>query len=207
MLDQAGDVFRTLAQRRHVEMHDLDAIHQVFAERPRRDHLRQIAVGGGNDANIDAGRRRIRADRLNIAVLEEPEQQRLHAQAHLPDFVEEHRATVGQLQLADFVAMRAGEAALHVPKQLRFEQRFRDAGAVQRNERRRRARRVRVEVATEDILADSALARDEHFGVALGNAFSGDAHAVNRGRAADENGWRNAAEVRRCHDSVHRVSY
>ena len=77
----------------------------------------------------------VRADRLDLAVLEEAQQQRLHAQAHLADFVEEQRAAVGQLQLAGLVAVGAGEAALDVAEQLRLEQRLGEAGAVDRDER------------------------------------------------------------------------
>ena len=80
------------------------------------------------------------ADGLHLAVLEEPQQQRLHAQAHLADFVEEQRAAVRQLQLAELVAVGAGEAALHVAEQLRFEQRLGQARAVDRDERARGAR-------------------------------------------------------------------
>ena len=42
---------------------------------------------------------------------------------------------VGDLELAGLVAIGAGEAALHVAEQLRFEQRFGQAGAVDRHER------------------------------------------------------------------------
>ena len=52
-----------------------------------------------------------------------------------PIFVEKHRAAMRQLQLADLVAMRAGEAALDVTEQLRFEQRLRDARAIERDKR------------------------------------------------------------------------
>ena len=77
----------------------------------------------------------MRADRLDLARLEESQEQRLHPQAHLADFVEEQRAAVGHLQLAALVAVGAGEAALDVAEQLRLEQRLGEAGAVDRDER------------------------------------------------------------------------
>ena len=75
------------------------------------------------------------ADLLDLAGLEEPQQQPLHPQRHLADFVEEDGAVVGHLELAGLVAVGAGEAALHVAEQLRLEQRLGDAGAIDRHER------------------------------------------------------------------------
>ena len=68
--------------------------------------------------------RAVGADLLQLAGLEEPQQQALHAQRHLADFVEEDRAAVGQFELARLVAVGAGEAALDVAEQLRLEERF-----------------------------------------------------------------------------------
>ena len=77
----------------------------------------------------------VRPDRLDLAGFEEAQEQRLHAQAHLADFVEEQRAAVGELQLARLVAVGAREAALDVAEELRFEQRLGQPGAVDRDER------------------------------------------------------------------------
>ena len=44
-------------------------------------------------------------------------------------------AVVRQLELARLVAIRAGEAALHVAEELGFEQRLGNAGAVDGHER------------------------------------------------------------------------
>ena len=111
------------------------------------------------------------ADLLDFAGLEEAQQQALHAQRHLPDFVEEDGAVVGHLELAGLVAIGAREAALHVPEQLGLEQRLRDAGAVDRHEGRLAARAVRVNRAGHDFLARAALAGDEDLGVRPSDAL------------------------------------
>ena len=49
---------------------------------------------------------RLGADALNLAVLEEAQQQRLHLQAHLAHFVEKHRAAVAPAR--DIPACRDG---------------------------------------------------------------------------------------------------
>ena len=147
VVDQRRDVFAALAQRRHVNVNDAQPVEQVLAELARGDALGQVAVRRRDDADVHVMRAPIvRADRLDFAVLEEAQQQRLHAQAHLPDFVEEERAAVRELQLAELVAVGAGEAALDVAEQLGLEERLGQPGAVDGDERTAGALRVRVDV-------------------------------------------------------------
>ena len=64
------------------------------------------------------------ADALERLLFEEPQQLGLQAWHHLPDFVKEHRATVGSLEQATLLAIRAREGAPFVPEQFAFEQRL-----------------------------------------------------------------------------------
>ena len=77
-----------------------------------------------------------RADRhpdlLQFTRLEEPQQERLHARRHLAKLIEEDRAVMGQFELSGLVAERPGEAAFDMAEQLGFEERFGEAGAVDR---------------------------------------------------------------------------
>ena len=63
------------------------------------------------------------------------------------------------------VALRAREAAAHVPEQLRLEQRLRHAGAIDRDERAWSAGWLPVDQMRHDFLADAALSSDQDFGV------------------------------------------
>ncbi len=60
----------------------------------------------------------IAADALDLAGFEEPKEQRLHAQRHLADFVEEHRSAACALEQPALVTPRIGKAALHMTEQL-----------------------------------------------------------------------------------------
>jgi hypothetical protein len=155
----------------HLDVSDLDAIQQVLAELALRDHLRQVAVGGRQHAHVRANRRRVGADRLNLSVLEESQQQRLHPHAHLRDLVQEDRPAVSLLQLSDLVAVRAGEAALDMAEQLRLEKRFRKRRAIQRNEALVRPRRTGVDEPGDHVLPDATLTGNEDLRVALGHAL------------------------------------
>ena len=134
VLDQQRDVLAALAQRRHDEVNDVDAVEQVLAELPLRDQSRRLRFVAAMTRTLVALRDPLGADLLDFAGLEEPEQQPLHPQRHLADLVEEDRAVVGHLELAGLVAIGAGEAALHVAEQLGLEQRLGNAGAVDRHE-------------------------------------------------------------------------
>ena len=127
-------------------------------------------------------------DGLNLAVLEKPQEQGLHAQAHLADFVQEQRAAVRELELAGLVAVGAGEAALDVPEELGLEERFRQAGAIDCHERRLLARESAVDVARHEVLADAALACDEHLGGALSRAVGQRQQSVIAGLATTMTG-------------------
>ena len=169
--DQLRDVLAALAQRRHRDLDHVQPVIEVFAERALRDHVAQVAVRGADDADVDVAGAAVGADALDFAGLEEAQQQALHAQRHLADFVEEHRAHVRRLELAGLVAIGAGEAALDVAEQLRLEQRLGQAGAVDRRERHVGARAVVVNGARDDLLADAAFAADQDLRVAARHAI------------------------------------
>ncbi len=99
MLRQQRNVGNPLAQGRKFDVDDVNAIEQVLAETSLGDQLRQVIVGGQNHARINAERLRA-AHLLKLEVLQDAEQFDLHARAGGADFVEEHRAFIGQLEFA-----------------------------------------------------------------------------------------------------------
>ena len=105
-----------------------------------------------------------------IALLQRAQQLGLQAHVHFGDFVEQQRAAVGLLELADAARHRAGEGALLVAEQLRFQQRLGNGRAVDGDERLARARRALVDVAGDHLLAGAALAGDQDGGVGGGDA-------------------------------------
>ncbi len=134
MGDKGPDVRAPLAERRHVDMDDAQPVEQIFAKLAGRYALGEVAIGCGNHANINPSRSLVGPDPLQLTRFEEPKKKRLHPEAHLPHFVEEEGAAVRRLELADLVAIRAGEAALDVAEQLGLEERLGQPGAVDRHE-------------------------------------------------------------------------
>ena len=146
---------------------------------PACDHRRQVAVGRGDQPHVDAERPRA-AEALELVLLQHAQDLGLRVRAHVADFVEEQRAAVGLLEAADALLVGAGERALFVAEQLRFEQVLLQRGAVHLDEVARGAVRVVVDGAGDQLLAGAGFAADEHGRVALGDLADDGEHFLER---------------------------
>ena len=113
-----------------------------------------------------------------------------HAQRHLADFVEEQRPGVRHFELARLIAVGAGEAAADVAEQLRLEQRFGEAGAVDGDEGARRAQAPGHDLTGDDFLADAALAGDQNLDVRTRDAIDLFAQVADHLAGANHPNWR-----------------
>src|SRR5204862_227502 len=75
------------------------------------------------------------ADALVLALLQHAQQLALQIERDLPDFVEKDRASVGELEAPDSIAVRSRERALHVSEELALEQLVRNRRAIDLDER------------------------------------------------------------------------
>jgi hypothetical protein len=100
VVGQPGDVLAALAHRRQLDVDHAQAEVQIFAEAAAVDLLAQVAVGRGQDPDVDLDRA-IAADPLDLALLEHPQQLRLERDVELADLVEEDRAALGLLEAAE----------------------------------------------------------------------------------------------------------
>src|SRR5690606_939720 len=164
---------------------DVQPVVEVLAEAAVVHLAAQVAVGGGDDAHVDPLRLDA-ADRLDLAVLQGAQQDRLQAGVHLADLVEEQGAAVGGDEQAALGGVGAGEGAAHVAEQLALEQRADQRAAVDRDERLAGAAAAVVDGAGDQLLAGAALAGDQHGGVGAGDLADGGAQLLHGGRAADQ---------------------
>ena len=123
---QDEDVVAALAQRRNLDREHRQPEEQVLAELPLGHPLLEVAVGRGDDADVDVQRLGA-ADPLETPLLERAQDLRLQRQRQLADLVEEQRAAMRQLEPAGLARRRAGERALLVAEQLGLEQRSRES--------------------------------------------------------------------------------
>src|SRR4029453_5076545 len=136
MREQHWDVRSACAQRRDLDVDDVQAVVQVLAECLVADVLLQVAMGGSNDADVEGRQWPIRTAPFNLAGLEKSQQHGLHTQAHLADLVHEDGAAVCRFEPASLVAVSARKAATDVTEELGFEQRVGHPGAVDRDQAR-----------------------------------------------------------------------
>ena len=105
---------------------------------------------------------------------------------HVADLVEEERAAVALLELADPLAVGPGERALLVAEQLALQQALRDGRAVDRQERLVGPLAVLVDGPGDQLLAGAALAEDQHRHVLRGDPADRLVHLLHRRAAADQ---------------------
>ena len=132
-----------LAQRRHEDREHVQPVVQILAERPVLNRLLEILVGRGDEAHVRLQRLGA-AEPLVLALLQHAQQLHLRREGDVADFVEEQRAALGQLEAPFLPLLRAGERALLVAEQLRFDQALGQRRAAHLDERLVRAQRVVV---------------------------------------------------------------
>ncbi len=120
-LTRTGMSLAPLAQRREIDVQDIEPVIQIVPEFPQCYELLEAPVGGGEHPNVYL-------DRLNASHpkecprLQHPQQLHLHGGRDLADLVEEDGASVGQLEATQPALRRTGEGALFVAEQLRLKQ-------------------------------------------------------------------------------------
>ena len=95
------------------------------------------------------------------ARFDQAQQLDLQRQRNVADLVQEQSATRRRLDQADPAGDGAGERALFVTEELALEQRFRQAGAVDRDERRARAQAGFVGRTRDHLLAGAGFAKEQ----------------------------------------------
>src|SRR5262245_44767089 len=160
VLDECRNVLAPLAERRHVDGHDVEPVVEVLTERALAHRAPEIHVRRRQDPHVDR-HRADPAEPLDLALLQDAQELRLQVEAQGADLVEEQRAAVGELEAAELLGVRAGEGALLVAEQLRLDQRLGDRRHVDGHERLPAALAPRVDRPRYQLLAGAALARDQ----------------------------------------------
>ncbi|CAJ6550943.1 Uncharacterized protein conserved in bacteria [Burkholderia pseudomallei] len=161
-VDERLDVRCALAQRRRMDRQHVQPVIKVRAKAPFRDERRQFGRRRRDDPHIRA-HDPVRADRLELLVLQHAQQLALQRHRHVADFVEKERAAVGKLELADApLAIRARVRARRRAEELGFEQRIGNRRDVDGHERLQCPRGRRVDRMREQLLTGARLAEQQH---------------------------------------------
>ncbi|MNL33460.1 hypothetical protein D3C87_1553720 [compost metagenome] len=134
MPGQHQHIVAPLAQGRNRHRVHREPVIQVGPEQTFANAVRQVPVGGGDDAHIDV-QRLVGAQALDLAILQRTQQLRLHRQGQFTDFVEKQRAAVGRIEASGAVTGGAGKGAFDMAEQFTLRQRLRQGGAIDLDQR------------------------------------------------------------------------
>ncbi len=197
-LGQRQDVLPPLAQRRHGERHDAQAVEEVVPEGAGGHRLAEVDARGSDEAHVDLDRARA-PEPLEAAVLHHAQELGLQGRGEVLDLVEDDGAARRELDLPRLGLLGVREGARLVAEQLRFQEVGGDGRAVDLDEREVTARATLVEEVGDEVLARPALSLDEHGGLRLRQAErelqhvahgGGDGHHAERRRGRGGRGGR-----------------
>ena len=134
MRDQGRDIFLAIAQRGEPKVHDVEPVKQIAAERALFHFLRQVAIGGGDNAEVRPAMRE-RTHRAKLLLLQNAQQLGLEVERQLADLVKERRATVGHFDQAGLRSNGAGECPFDVAEQLALHERAHQGGTIDGDKR------------------------------------------------------------------------
>src|SRR5579872_542294 len=157
---QDWNVFAAFAQRWQCQRNDVEAVVKIGTELATFDHRAERNVGGGDDADVDvygAGFPKT----FEFALLQNTEELRLQVQRHLADFVQQDGAAMSEFEFARPVRHCSSEGSLAVTEKLALQQRFRDCGAVDRDEGLAAAGAGVMDKAGQQFFAGPALSLDQ----------------------------------------------
>ena len=166
MVGQQRNVFAPFGQWRNGQRHHVETVVQILTKLARRHAGLEIAVRSGNQPHVHVNQLR-RPDRPHLTLLNHTQQLDLQQQRHVTDFIQKQRTAPGHLKQSLVVAHRAGKRALDVAEQLGFEQLFGNRRAVHRHKWPRLALARIVDGMRQQLLAGTAVALDQHAGIAL----------------------------------------
>lgn len=165
---QVRELAATLAQRRNFDGNSRQPKEQILPKRSVGHAFCEVAIGGRNEAHVDASRLNA-SHATQLAAFQQAQQLCLDGRGHLAHFVEEERSAVRRFDQSLFAGSRSSERTTFVPKELALQQRVRRCCAIQRHERALVAWRRIVERAGRNLLANTRLAEEQHTDVAPRN--------------------------------------
>src|ERR1700722_18754886 len=135
-VNEHGRVGAALAQGRHMHGNYVEAKIKIFAEGAGFIRGFEIAIGGGDDADIDFYPL-IGADGTDFFLLQYAQELRLQFERQFANFVEKNGAAVGSLEKSLLRFQRAGEGSFFIAEEFAFDERRDERSAIDGDERTR----------------------------------------------------------------------
>ena len=150
--------------------HHFEPIIQIAAKSLRLDRRFQIAVGCGDQPDVDR-KGLIVTNPCNSSLFQHTQQLRLNRQWHVADFIQKQCPAVGILKRANSIVQGIRIGAFDVPKQRGLDQILGQPSTVQRMKSLALAKAILVECLSDQFLTRTVLAGDQHGGIRRGNSL------------------------------------
>ena len=173
-MHQSVEVIGPIAQARHLDGEDIQAIEEVSTELAVLDGCLDVPVSGCDDSNI-ATDRLVVAHTLEDPLLQHAQQLHLHRGAHIADLIQEQCAAFSDLETPPPRRIRAGERAFFMPEELAFHQFGRYRTTVHRDESPAAARARFVDSTGDNLFAGTGFPENQDVRV-VGRHLSDEAH-------------------------------
>ena len=121
MAHEIRDILRALAQWRQTKGDDVEPKIKILAKKALVDERTQVLVRRRHDPNVRLDWRAA-AHRHVFTLLKNAQEPRLCLHRHVADLVEEQCSAIGLFEAAAGSVLRAGEGALFVAEELRFDE-------------------------------------------------------------------------------------
>ena len=131
---QNRNIVRAFAQRRNIEVNDIQTEIKVFSEVACVDFGLKITVRGCQNTHIDFNRA-FAAKPINFLFLNGTQQFCLQADVHFADFIKQKGSVVGFFEFTDPPRLRAGKGAFFMAEQFGFQKIIGDGCTVYRDKR------------------------------------------------------------------------
>src|SRR5579862_3422822 len=158
---EQGNIIATFAERRKVNGNHAQTIIQVLSKAPFGNLFLKVLIRGGNHADIHVSFVSA-ADGSYFPLLKHAIEFYLHGDTHVTDLVHKKSAAMGGMEQAAPVVVCAGERALDIAEQLRFQQGFWEGAAINGDKRAFGACAVLVDGACDEFFSRSAFASDQN---------------------------------------------
>ncbi len=166
-IQQQGDIFLPLPQRREGDFDDVNPIKQILPELALADQPGKVLVGRADNPHIrffGGGP----SHRHVFAVLQNPEQLHLHGRIQFTQFIQKQRAPVGCIEIAGPILIGVRKAPFPMPEKFALEQGFRHRAAVDRDKRFLIAPAQPVDGPGRKFLAGAGIPVEDHMEIRCG---------------------------------------
>ncbi len=168
-----------------MDWEDVQSIVEIVTKLAIGDHLFQIAISGGDQANVGLDQF-IAAQTFKLLLLQYAQQFGLKLQRHVAHFIEEQRAFIGQLETSNPLRAGPGKRAALMTKQVAFQQPGWHGGTVHFYHPAGITPTQVVNCAGNQLLTGSGFAENQDGAVALRHHFDLFEHAVHCFTAAND---------------------